>query len=255
MLGTALAATGRATNLPGTGITKADGVAAMRRPTAAAPRRIDIPGSFDNVDMSTIGGRIAWARLRKELTQVDLGKMVVKSRATIVQYEQNNITPPVEVIETLARHLGVEPEFIAFGKQGITGMRNATEEVVIVPEVTFGKDGEYASGGYGLPRKMADQFGVSRTGCKVYVLGQDATAFDLRAGDRLITDTKADSFSPHHDYYLVRTGGRAELIRREPAFEGNGKKVTIVTANGKSHVVDPTKIEFIGTVIGSVRQN
>lgn len=255
MLASAPAVHNRASSLPGTGITKADGVATMRRPTAAAPRRIDIPGSFDNVDMSTIGGRVAYARLRKEMTQVELGALVSKSRATIVQYEQNNITPPVEVIETLARHLGVEPEFIAFGKQGISGMKNASEEVVIVPEITFGKDGEYASGGYGLPRKMADQFGVSRTGCKVYVLGQDAPAFDLRAGDRLITDTKADSFSAHHDFYLVRSGGRAELIRREPAFEKSGKKVTIVTANGKAHTVDPAQIEFIGTVIGSVRQN
>ena len=85
-------------------------------------RRVDQPGSGDAPDMLTVGGRIAWARVREEVTQEAVAKAIDKVRPTVVQYEANKIVPPIEVIEKMARFLKVSPSFLAFGEQaGLAG--------------------------------------------------------------------------------------------------------------------------------------
>jgi hypothetical protein len=46
---------------------------------SSTPRRVDIPGTIDMIDLSTMGGRITWARIRKELRQEDVAEKLGKS--------------------------------------------------------------------------------------------------------------------------------------------------------------------------------
>ena len=217
------------------------------------PRRVDVPGAAESVDLQTMGGRIAWARLRKQMTQKALSELTKKSRATIVQYEQNNIDPPGSSVEALARALNVSPEFLAFGRHGIEGVANAAEEVVTLPEIRFGRDGEFTSGGYAFPRKMMEDFGVEHMGAKVYILMQDSPNFGYRAGDRLIVDTKVTQPDPNHDMYLLKAQTALEVVRCEPNFS-NRKEMTFTGAKGQSFSSDPADLTFVGAIVGSVRK-
>lgn len=217
------------------------------------PRRVDVPGAAEAVDLQTMGGRIAWARLRKQMTQKTLSQLTNKSRATIVQYEQNNIDPPVSSVSALAKALNVSPEFLAFGRHGLEGLSNAAEEVVTVSEIKFGRDGEFTSGGYAFPRKMMEDFGVDQMGAKVYVLSQDAPQFGYRAGDRLIVDTKVSSPDPEHDMYLLKAQTALEVVRCEPNFS-NRKEMNFTGAKGQSFSADPADLTFVGAIVGSVRK-
>ena len=220
----------------------------------SAPRRIDIVGSEDNVDLTTMGGRIAWARLRKKMTQKALSQLTEKSRATIVQYEQNRIEPPVSSVVALSKALNVSPEFLAFGRHGLDGISNAAEEIVTVPEIMLGRDGEYASGGFAFPRKMMESFGAQVNGTKVFVLMQDAPAFQFRGGDRLIVNTKVTTPIPDYDMYLLKTPSALEVVRCEPNLTHN-KEVTFTGSKGQQFKVDPKDLTFVGAILGSVRQS
>ncbi|ARK07432.1 HTH-type transcriptional regulator [Sphingobium phage Lacusarx] len=226
----------------------------MSKQETTTPRRIDIPGVSENVDLQSMGGRIAWARLRQNMTQKTLAGLAEKSRATIVQYEQNNIDPPVTIVEKLADVLNVSPEFLAFGRHGIEGIANAAEEVVTVPEITFGRDGEYTSGGFAFPKKMMDSFGVDKRGAKLFVLQQDAPGFNYRSGDRLIVNTKITGPVPEHDMYLLKTQTALEVVRCEPNLTRRAE-MTFTGAKGQSFTIDPAELDFVGAIVGSVRQS
>src|SRR3954453_14499887 len=76
------------------------------------------PDPERSLQVLTLGERIAIARHERGLTQKQLSERVGKSRATIVQYEQGRLQPPLDQIKIIARELDVAPELIAFGLLG-----------------------------------------------------------------------------------------------------------------------------------------
>jgi transcriptional regulator with XRE-family HTH domain len=211
-----------------------------------------LSGSSDGLDLSTVGGRIAWARLREDLTQKFVGDAIDKSRATIVQYEGNKIKPPLDMVEELARVLKVSPSFIAFGEHGMKATLNAAEEIVTIPEITFGRDGEYASSSFGLPRRLVDSYSADRRDLKAYVLNHNAPAFDLSSGDRIFVDTSVTKLTGDHDQYLIRTPTGMEIVSYEQQFSRSAT-VTLTGPRGTPMQVANKDLKILGAVVGTLR--
>lgn len=222
--------------------------------TTATPRRVDLPGSGDDIDLTTLGGRVAWARLREMMTQDDVAAAIDKSRATIVQYEGNKIKPPIEIVEKLANTLKVSPSFIAFGEQGIKATINAAEEVVQVEEITFGRDGSFASGTFAMPRKLAEGYVENVRTLKAFVLNHNAPNFDLRSGDRIFADTSVTALTSDHDQYVIRTATGMEIVSYEPTISAS---TTVSLTGSKGNVMSAKlkDIEILGAVVSTLRQN
>lgn len=64
----------------------------------------------------TIGDRIKAVRLKMDITQTELAKRSGVSQAAIGNYESNVRQPPPQIV-SLAEALGVEPVWLAFGRE------------------------------------------------------------------------------------------------------------------------------------------
>lgn len=87
-------------------------------PNKVVPRTRGPRARKGPVELDTVGRRIAAARVLKGLTQKQLAERISKKKATVIQYEQGRLNPPIPVIQGIAKALDVQPEFIAFGQQG-----------------------------------------------------------------------------------------------------------------------------------------
>jgi len=249
-------------NAPGKGV-----ISVQTMPDAPAPpkqadksshlaRRSDLIGSDIGLDLSTLGGRLAYARLKEEVTQETLAEAIDKVRGTINAYEANTIKPPIAVVEILAKVLKVSPSFLAFGEHGVKAAPNgnAAENTVSVEEVTFGRDGRFVSGAFAMPRTLAQSFVAEVRDLKIFVLDHDAPAFNLRAGARIFADTSADAISPSHDTYLIEVIGGMEIVR---AHAGLTKSATIELedSRGKRSNVQLSKLKVLGAVVSTLNHN
>lgn len=216
---------------------------------AHGPRRVDVPGTAATLDLRTMGGRIAWSRMRLNLTQAEVARRAFKSRATVVQYENNNITPPIEEIVKLSVALDVSPEFLAFGRQGVDGLQNAAEEIIAVEEISEGRDGTYVSGKFAIPRKVFEEKGVEPGKARMFVLNHEENQFDFSIGDRLILDTGVKEIVRDHDLYLLNTSSGATVVRREPIGAPKGS-IMFTTGRGVSKTLKPGSLDIVGAVVG-----
>lgn len=220
--------------------------------TVDTPRRVDIPGTDKGLDLHTMGGRIAWSRLRRDMTQAAVAKKLGLSRATIVQYEKDNITPPIPAVERLAATLDVSPEFLAFGRQGVDALRNAAEEIVTVAEVSHGSSGLFESGAFAMPKKVFDGKGMDTTRTKMFVLDHDEDEFGFSEGDRIIIDQSVkDIHSSDNILFLIETSDGPAVLRREPNV-GGARKGEVVLTNGRgvSQAIRETTFKVLGAVNG-----
>lgn len=199
----------------------------------------------------SVGERIKWARERKEMTQKELGRLAGKSRAAIVQYEQDRIAAPVSVLGDLARILGVSPEFLAFGRSGLPGVSNAEEEIMVVEEITGGRDGVAASGGWGMPRSFFSNYPGDRTSIKAIVVTSEEPTFDLRAGDRVFVDTAAPV--ERDGLYVIVTAFGHRVVRIKTGFTSALKVVHGV--DGSEESLDPNALTVVGIVVASLRHH
>lgn len=220
---------------------------------ATIPRRVDLPGSDAKLDLSTVGGRIIWARFRQDMTQKELAKLCELVRPTIAAYESNRIAPPIANVTKLAQILKVSPSFIAFGEHGVS-VANPDDEMINVPEITMGRDGEWTSNTYALPKRMIDGFAAEARNVKAFVLNHNAPAFNLQSGDRVFADASVAQYSSQHDMYLLRSAAGMEIIRAETII-GNDVSVTVVGPKGGNRNVKIADLDIIGAVVGSIRQN
>lgn len=232
--------------------------AVIEKPKAAPARRSDLQGSYANIDFNTLGGRLAYARLREEMTQEQLGKAIDKVRATVVAYETNKIMPPIPIVEALAQRLKVSPSFLAFGEHtvrpsGAGKAASAAANTVNIPEITHGRDGPYASGTYALPRSVAESYVTDLKDLKVYVLRHHAEEFNLRQGDRLFTDTSVRKLNRDYDTYLIEAPGGLE-IARIPATFTDATTVMLEGPKGDKSKVKISGLKIIGAVVSTLRK-
>lgn len=223
--------------------------------TTDTARRSDLPGSLESVedDLTSVGKRLAWARLRKRMTQMDLSKLVDKSRATIVQYEMDNTNPPIEVIAKLGEIFNLPPEFIAFGRHGIDGIKGKGE-MVPISEIKVGRDADLATGGHALSRKMLEDFGIEENKqLEMFVLDRAAPAFDMKAGTRVLVSEADNTPSREFDLYLIRSGEGLDVIRLETSLTADVGQITVTTGNGRTVDILASAIDFVGAIVSSIR--
>ncbi len=219
--------------------------------TLARPRRIDAVGVADRADTTTMGGRMAFARLRKGLRQEDV---VGKSRATVVQYEANNIKPPTEVVEDVAKVIGVSPSFLAFGEQTVP-VYGKEVDVIAGPEMRIGKNGAAPVSGFALSRDLVESYGVDEGKLVAYVMNHDADAFGLRSGDRAFVNTAIHKPDGNHDLYLLNTGHGIEIVRVEPTVSSKASTVVkMVGPKGQPLQARINELKFIGAVVATLRR-
>lgn len=224
-----------------------------RQTISSIARRSDLAGSDVNLDLNTLGGRLAQSRLRKEMTQDQLAKAVDKVRATIVAYERGDITPPIPVVELIANALNVSPAFLAFG---VHVVKEAEKDgtAISIDEITYGRDGPFVSGNYILPVSLAREYAARVTDLSVYVLGHNAEAFNLRSGDRLFTDTSVNALSSEFDTYVIETRSGMEIVRIAPSFAAAGKSVLVEGPRGDKIETRVADLKIMGAVVSTLRQ-
>jgi transcriptional regulator with XRE-family HTH domain len=199
-----------------------------------------------------VGGRIALARQNKGWKQRELSEHIGKSRGTIVQYEQGKIEPPLRQIELLARALDVAPEFLAFGRQGITGLHGDTSDVASIPEVKMEGDEQAVSGVYGLPQTLVTHLGLDPDQAQVIALDHNASAFGLAAGDRVILDT-GDQLQHEDKLYALKTRRGIDVVRLLPNLSTRSDLVKLNDGSGENHSYERNELEVLGRVAGSIR--
>lgn len=210
--------------------------------------RFDSPESLSIVDTSKVAGRLAWSRVRRGLTQQALAELAGKSRTAIAQYEKGKLHPPMNTIIDLAKALGVEPDFIAFGKTAPQAPRSMTIPSSHIEQGIEHRDGEIVFDG-----RLADDLGLSGSNAKIIELTYDAPYLRFRAKDRLIINTAASLDADGH-LYFVRSKNRVDLVRCEGWLGADPSNVYLTTSQGVNQMLARTELEVIGKVVGSIRR-
>jgi transcriptional regulator with XRE-family HTH domain len=222
--------------------------------TLAMPRRIDAVGAAEKMDTSTMGGRMAFARLRKGLRQEDVAKQLGKARATIVQYEANNIKPPLEVVEEVARVVGASPSYLAYGEQTVP-VYGTEIDTVAGTEYRIGKNGAAPVSAFAFSRDLYESFGTEEGQLSSYALPHDAPEFGLRSGDRMFVNTTVTTPEGHHDLYLLNTGNGIEIVRVEPNLSAKQSGTIKMTGpKGQPFTAKLSELKFIGAVVATLRR-
>jgi transcriptional regulator with XRE-family HTH domain len=199
-----------------------------------------------------LGARIAAARQRAGWTQRQLSQHMGKSRGTIVQYEQGRIEPPLGQIMVIADALGVSPEFLAFGRQGISGADGAAEPVVSVAEIEYADGEGQVTGAYGLTDSLANDRRIDRKTAKVVVLPHPAPAFGLAARDRVIVNP-ADSLDEEDQLYLLRTRRGVDVIKLLPNLSSRDDVVKVHDSSGETHSYERRELQVLGRIVATIR--
>lgn len=219
--------------------------------TGALPLSV-VPDEERVLRLMDLGQRLAMARQREGLTQKQLSELVGKSRATIVQYEQGRLQPPVQQIETMAKVLNVPPELIAFGRRGLTGLRHDNAAVTSLPEVEIGADCETVSGGHGFASGLVKHLGVEPGKTRVYVLGGGAPLFGMERGDRVVVKARAGLDSEGR-LYAFRTPSGVTVARLVPQLSTTSRRVNLTGGHGETMSHDRDEVDVLGLVVGSIQ--
>lgn len=65
--------------------------------------------------LTTFGSRLRWARQRLEMSQADLSELLGIKQPNITLWEQDRRNPKSTTVLRLAKGLGVDPGWLAFG--------------------------------------------------------------------------------------------------------------------------------------------
>lgn len=229
---------------------------AVRKPRAAAANSkqpSSRPAEMDRTQrLVDVGARIAAARQRAGWTQLQLSRHMGKSRGTIVQYEQGRIEPPLGQVEAIASALDVSPEFLAFGRQGISGFGEAAEPVVSVAEIEYADGEGRVTGAYGLTESLASDRGIDREKAKVVVLPHPAPAFGLAARDRVIVNP-TDALEEEDKLYLLRTRRGVDVIKLLPNLSARDDVVKVHDSSGETHSYERRELQVLGRIVATIR--
>jgi transcriptional regulator with XRE-family HTH domain len=200
----------------------------------------------------SLGERLAIARLQRGLTQKQFSELVGKSRATIIQYEQGRLQPPLQQIETMARVLDIAPELLAFGRQGITGLAAESAGVSSIPEIELDGREEVVSGGHGFAKGLVDHLGIEPANARVYVLAEAAPNFGLGKGDRIIVNDVRE-LTHENRLYALRTPGGVAVARLLPGLSSSSPRVNLNGGHGETASYSPGELTVLGLVVGSIQ--
>lgn len=229
----------------------------IKTETNSVPRRSDLPNSDVGLNLATLGGRLAEARLKRGFSQETLGDMIDRTRITINSYEKGKFEPGISMLDHLAKALGVSPAYLAFGMHGVqTGEAlNASnigiiQNIVNIDEVTY-KDGKPAvSGVLAITKDHADRLVRDARSLRCYVIDHNAEAFALHAGDRVITDSSVTEFVNRHDTYLIELNGDIEIVSAAPSLSGT--TLSVKGPRGDVQEIKPASLKIVGAVVSTM---
>lgn len=204
-----------------------------------------------DADLSTVQGRLTWARLRTGMTQQDVAGAIDKSRVTVTQYESGIISPSLSVLEALAETLGVDPRFLAFGGEvraadaGFAGGR-------LVPVVaTDDTASPYHS--IGLPPAVLADLRARGKPLSFVRLELDAPHFALHAGDYLLLETGLDRIEPDGRLYAVRSTMGLAVVRSEPQLGMGASDALLITGGRAQAYREEAVLQPVGRLLGIVQ--
>jgi transcriptional regulator with XRE-family HTH domain len=209
------------------------------------PRRYDVPGSADDVDLNTFGGRLIHLRTSREVSQEEVARWLDSSRQSIRNYESGKSAAPYDKIEIMARRFGVSATYLAFGEHAVKVTK--PDLIVTVDEVSLSKSGRRITGGFVIPRALAESYVEDIKDLRVFVMSHDAALFNLKVEDRLFLDTSVDRMSIDRDIYAIEIGGELVVVRYVPtAAKG---KVSFIDAHNKTRTIASKDIKVLGAVV------
>lgn len=232
------------------------------------PKKIPIPtqtgevisirqqGRLKVIDRDTVGYRIKEARLNAGLSQQDLATRVDLGRSAVAQWERNESTPSVSLMQELGRILETPPEFLSFGlRTRMDQPEDSTEAlgIAVVSEIEFGisSDDMEAVSSWGLPVGwLRGELGVKDVE-KVIVYRTHLPIGAHPAGSFLIVNTADYRPSPPGDFlYWDGVGPSVATLKVVPSA---GKKVSVnVLSGGDEYTVTADQISVIGRIIAAV---
>lgn len=197
----------------------------------------------------TIGQRIAEARMRAGLNQSQLAAQLDVAPQSVQQWERDKTTPRRNRIESLAKRLGVSPEWILFGNPAprsstvnpacvkeadttykvnhvVTSAKNL--DIVCVPvlnsaaEIAAEDEVEMDLAGteVTLGKDLLMQYGLSEESSAAIMVGNDEMAPRIRKGDTLLIDL-TDKKAADGAIFAVTVGNQIKIRRLVAQLNGN----------------------------------
>jgi hypothetical protein len=208
-------------------------------------------------DLTTVGGRLRWARLMKAMTQDDVAARMPdrgngrKSRTMIAAYETKS-APSFEVVQDLAVILEEDPCFLAFGHRP---SEPQGQSIPVNPGNTDGKEETVGPSAAVLPYSLLTELGAGKKNLALVRLDAESPAFGLRAGDYLLLDTDRTTVEADGRLYAVKTSAGVVLVRFEPLFSPSASGLNqISSGQGTSYAVASTSLEVLGQLVASVQR-
>lgn len=207
-------------------------------------------------DLCSIGGRIRWARKRRNMTQEDLANGFPvgseKKRAVIGQYETNGITPSIDVINDLAVILDESPVFLAFGDRDAgrshLSAENGESDASDRPENPIF---EHTI----LPSNILHWFDAQGKNLCILQLAVDAPAFGCRTNDFMLLDSGRLDVKSDGALYAVRTTAGLALMRSEALIVGSElDQLQLTNGNGVSYMARLPSLETVGRLIAVLQK-
>ena len=204
-------------------------------------------------DLSTLGGRLQYARRLSSMTQEELGMAIDQTRSSIAQYEGDHATPPLEVICRLAASVCVDPRFLIFGDEpGQTENLFAGGRLVPVGEAIG--DAAYSQPIIGLPSILVSDFTAKAKELKFLLLEVPAPHFGLRQGCYLLLETGLEKIEADGQIYAVRSTAGLALVRSEPQFDMTLANVLQFTdGNGQGRTVEESALALAGRLVATLQ--
>jgi transcriptional regulator with XRE-family HTH domain len=213
-------------------------------------RMAEEAAELEQIDISTVGGRIERARREQGMRQEDLSKAMPehrrKSRASIALYE-NNKPVALDVIADLASVLNEDPAYLAFGVRHAS-VTQPGQRVPIDPTDENVEGADYAV----LPRRFLAEFNA---GSDLALIRLDVSAplFGVQADDYLLVDAASKDMRCRLGLYAVSGSCGLMLVRSEPSLEDARDYSMVTSGNGAQYTVEQNRLKVVGRVVASVQ--
>lgn len=207
----------------------------------------------------TVGDRIVEARKLKEMTQLDLSKLLGISRAAVGQWEINSTSPSITKLEEVAMLLGVEPEWLAYGVRSgepkIVYRNPERDNIIWIEEITFGADSTDVIKGdrWGIPAEYISRELRAPVGNTVLAtINSHAVEVDYEYGDKVFVDMSDVRPSPAGVFLFW--DGIGPAYARLQAIPGGEPKVRITQKGADTLEVPLDSVRIIGRVKGRIQR-
>ena len=203
--------------------------------------------------VSTLGGRLQYARRVAGITQEELGVAVELTRSSIAQYEGGHATPPLEVIFKLAASVGVDPRFLIFGDESGEA-HDAFAGGRLVPVGHPTDDAAFAQPVVGLPSMIVSEFGAKTKELRFLALAVSAPHFGLCEGSYLLLETGLERIAADGLIYAVNSSAGLALVRSEPQFGApQANMLQLTDGHGQGRQVEASDLVPAGRLLATLQ--